>query len=146
MATAIQKRATNHHLSIHSGSTVQEAIERMKSTGEEAIIVFEIGRVFGLLTEHDIFEKVFAKGLDPASTSIRSISTATPVIAPESIAVEEALYTLHEEKCNHLVLVDGEENVVGIVSLNDLLEVEVEKLNSDKKDLTMYIMADSLGG
>jgi len=118
----------------------------MEETGEDALIVYELGRVFGIFTEHDVLQKVLARGLDPRTTTLRSVIEDVPATAPDSIPIEDAIDSLKEEKRGHLVLVDNREKVVGLISIRELLEMEVQKLHLRNKDLTCYLMSDGYGG
>jgi len=146
MASALQKIAMNHFLTILSDTPVTEAVKRMKLGGDDAIAVNENGRLVGIFREHDLLEKVVGLGLNPAEVTVKQVMLAMPTTVPESISIDEALRTLRDERTTHLVLLDPLDQVVGIISEKEILEIEVDKLLSDNKDLTCYIMADAPGG
>jgi len=86
----------------------------------------------GVLTDRDIVVAVVAKGADPASLKVGDVMSIQPVVAGESDAIDLALRTMRRAGVRRLPVVNGRGEVVGVLSLDDLLEFvarEVESLS-----------------
>jgi CBS domain-containing protein len=67
--------------------------------------------------------EVLAKGLDPAKTTVGSLMRSPVVIAYESEDTTQAIERMRMYGVRRLPVVAHEGEVVGIVTLNDLLRV-----------------------
>ncbi len=116
-------------------TTVHAAVEQMCHHRIGAMLVGEIARPLGILSERDIMTRVILRGRDPKSTSVESIMTRELVCVDLNDTPEEAMRVMTEQRCRHLpVVTDG--RVVGVVSIGDLVrwvtqhqEFEIQWLN-----------------
>lgn len=86
----------------------------------------------GVVTDRDIVVAVVAKRADPASLKVGDVMSIQPVLASESDPVDLALRTMRRAGVRRLPVVNGRGEVVGVLSLDDLLEFvarEVESLS-----------------
>lgn len=86
----------------------------------------------GVLTDRDIVVAVVAKRADPASLKVGDVMSIQPVVVGESEPVDVALRTMRRAGVRRLPVVNGRGEVVGVLSLDDLLEFiarEVESLS-----------------
>ncbi len=101
-------------------ATVFDAVEEMCRHRIGALVVGEIARPLGILSERDILTRVILKSLDPKTTSVKSVMTRELVYVELSVSPEEAMRVMTEHRCRHLpVVTDG--RVVGVVSIGDLV-------------------------
>jgi CBS domain-containing protein len=101
-------------------ATVFHAVEEMCRHRIGALLVGEIGRPIGILSERDIMTRVILKGRDPKTTLVEAIMTRELVCADLADSPEEAMRVMTEQRCRHLpVVTDG--RVVGVVSIGDLV-------------------------
>ena len=105
---------------IQSDSTVFHAVEEMCTHRIGALLVGEVARPVGVLSERDILTRVILKGLDPTTTSVKSVMTRELAYAEVTMSPEEAMRVMTEHRCRHLpVVTDG--RVVGVISIGDLV-------------------------
>ena len=112
---------------IHAESSehVREVARRMSNENVGAVAVLEGGRLVGIFSERDVMARVVAEGLDPDKTMISNVMTKDIVVADPRDSVDSALAKMHSVGCRHLPIVkDG--NLVGMLSIRDLLEVDDE--------------------
>lgn len=83
----------------------------------------------GIVTDRDIIVEVIATGLDPATITVGDIMSGELVVGRESDTVLETLEIMRFKGVRRLPTVDGEGQLVGIVTVDDLLEVLAEELN-----------------
>jgi len=73
---------------------------------------------------------VVAKRADPASLKVGNVMSMQPVVAGESDAVDLALRTMRRAGVRRLPVVNGRGEVVGVLSLDDLLEFLAREIDS----------------
>ena len=87
------------------------------------VIVDDDDRAVGILTDRDITIRVTAQGLDGISLPISEVMTPQPVTVSEITTAREALYAMRAGGFRRLPVVNRQREVVGIVTLDDLLEL-----------------------
>ena len=83
----------------------------------------------GMVTDRDIIVEVIATGLDPATITVGDIMAPELVVGRDSASVLETLEIMRFKGVRRLPTVDGEGQLVGIVTVDDLLEILAEELN-----------------
>jgi CBS domain-containing protein len=124
--------------SVKPDAVVIDAIRVMAEKHVGALLVVDNGRLVGIISERDYARKVVLKGRSSDSTPVRDIMT-TPVltIGPED-TVDDAMRLMTERRIRHLpVLRAG--NLVGIVSIGDLVRSVIEEQRHTIEDLRSYI-------
>ena len=81
------------------------------------------GRLVGIFSERDVMRRVVAAGLNPEKTTVANVMTKDLVVGKPTDDINAALQKMHALGCRHLPVVDSG-NLVGMVSLRDLLEVD----------------------
>ena len=84
----------------------------------------------GVLTDRDIVVAVVAKRADPTSLKVGDVMSLQPVVAGESDAVDLALRTMRRAGVRRLPVVNGRGEVVGVLSLDELLEFVAHEMES----------------
>jgi CBS domain-containing protein len=84
-------------------------------------------RPVGILTDRDVALRCVAEGRDPDATSVGAVMTAPPTCVHESTAIETALARMAGAHVRRLVVVDEERRLVGILALDDVLELIAEE-------------------
>ena len=108
--------------------SVREVARRMAKAGVGSVVVLaEDTRPVGLLTDRDVAVRCVAEGRDPDATLVGSVMTVPPVCAPESTPIETALSRMASARIRRLVVVDAEGRLVGILALDDVLELLAEE-------------------
>jgi CBS domain-containing protein len=83
----------------------------------------------GIVTDRDIVVEVIATGLDPAVITVGDIMEEQLVVGRESDSVLETLEIMRFKGVRRLPTVDREGQLVGIVTVDDILEILAEELN-----------------
>ena len=83
----------------------------------------------GVVTDRDIVVEVLGNGLDPAKTTLASLLHRTVVIADESEDSSAALERMHAHGVRRLPVVNKHGQLVGILTLDDLLRSFAEQAN-----------------
>ena len=126
-------------LQIEASATVFDAIKRMVESNVGALLVTESGRVSGIVTERDYLRRVTLEGRTEKDTLVREIMTAPLVYVTPETSVEECMAVMTERRIRHVpVFADGRE-LVGIVSIGDLVKFQSREQSFQIKFLTEYI-------
>jgi CBS domain-containing protein len=81
----------------------------------------------GIITDRDIVIEVIAKGLDPAATKVGDVMTTALVVASAAEDPMTALNRMREHGVRRVPVLDDEERLLGIVTLDDLLRAHAEE-------------------
>ena len=126
-------------LAIDVEATVFDAIRRMVEANVGALLVTDGGRVAGIVTERDYLRRVTLEGRTEEETLVREIMTSPLVYVTPETSVEECMAVMTERRIRHLpVFTDGRE-LVGIVSIGDLVKFKSAEQYFQIKFLTEYI-------
>ncbi len=101
--------------------TMDSAVELIKSSGHSRIPIFEGTKdnIVGILYAKDLLAKVGEGGV-----SLRELMK-TPHFVAETKRVDDLLEEFQRGKCHIAIVVDGAGRTMGVVSLEDILEVIV---------------------
>lgn len=84
--------------------------------------------VVGVLTDRDIVVGVVAPGIAPATLSVGDVMSAEPVTAREEDSLIDLMRTMRERGVRRVPVVGACGELIGIVTLDDVLSVLAEEL------------------
>jgi len=126
---------------IESTATVYEAIELMGEKNIGGLPVVRRGNLVGMLTERDYTRKVVLQGRTSKETLVGEIMTRNPLVVSEESSVEECMKIMTEERVRHLpVLTDDQ--LVGILSIGDLVKWIISAQDATIEQLTRYVFGE----
>jgi CBS domain-containing protein len=119
----VHRHMSGDLLAVDAAAPIVAVAQRMADRNVGAVLVMEDGRLAGIMTERDIMRAV-ARGLRD-DTVVGECMTADPeTIAPDDTIEHAAVLMIHGGY-RHLPVVDGDD-VVGVLSIRDLVQVVVE--------------------
>jgi CBS domain-containing protein len=126
-------------LDIDASATVLEAVTKMVDGNVGSLLVTDGGRLVGIVTERDYLRRVTLEGRDERTTPVGEImSTAIVYTTPES-SIDECMAVMTERRIRHLPVLDEGRNVVGVVSIGDVVKFQSKEQSVQIKFLTEYI-------
>ena len=130
-------------LTINRGETVFAALQLMAEKNVGALIVTaDEGRVAGIFTERDYARKVVLKGISSLNTPLEKIMTESVCFVDPELSVDEGMALMTQKRCRHLPVLDQGE-LVGLVSIGDLVKAAIEDKEFIIDQLTRYIQSGS---
>jgi CBS domain-containing protein len=87
-----------------------------------------------------------AQRLDPAKTSAADVMSAPVRTVRGALSTSAALDIMHGGRFRHLPVVDGAGDVIGMVSVRDLLRQRIGELDLQNSELLGFLAADAPGG
>ena len=114
-------------------TTAQSAAKLMRHYHVGSLVVIDQNdggrRPVGIVTDRDILLEINALDLDPNVITIGDIMSPELVSVPESFGVMETTQLMRMKGVRRVPIVNSEGNLVGIVTVDDVLEVLAEELN-----------------
>jgi CBS domain-containing protein len=126
-------------LTIDAEATVFEAIKRMVEANVGALVVTDRGRVAGIVTERDYLRRVTLEGRTEEETLVREIMTSPLVYVTPETSVEECMAVMTERRIRHLPVFAEGRDLVGVVSIGDVVKFKSAEQDFQIKFLTEYI-------
>ncbi len=99
------------------------AAKKMRTQGVGALPVVEGGRLVGMLTDRDIAVRAVADHKDPTMTKVREVMSEDCFSCAVDATLEEAAQTMREMAVRRLPVVDADEKIIGMLSVEDIARV-----------------------
>lgn len=134
---------------VDADQTVLEAVGVMAKEGVGAVAVIEKGEkaeLSGVFTERDLMLRVVLQKLDPEKTKVREVMTAPVTTITEDFNAEGAFKRMVDGHIRHLAIVSPDGELLGMLSIRNLLEHMVESLQREVHSLDQYLSNDGPGG
>lgn len=117
---------------------VIEAIRLMAEKRIGAVLVMEGPRLVGILSERDYARKIVLQGRSSSDTPVRTIMTADVITVRPDDTAERCMQIVTNERIRHLPVLRGGE-VIGVVSIGDLVKAVIEDQQVELAQLQRYI-------
>ncbi len=125
--------------SMRPSATVQDAAEFMASRNVGAVcVVDDGGKLLGVISERDVVRRVIVQKRDPASLQVGQVTSELRAVIQCDETPHQALERMELIGTRHLPVVDGE-RWVGMLSMRDLMRVELSEQGDEIKLLHEYI-------
>ncbi len=125
--------------SVPPHTTIVEAAECMRKKGIGSLLIesTEEGRISrrsGIVTETDLLRKVLAKEMDASLTRVDQIMTSPLLTITPDRPILDASHLMETNHVRHLCVSD-EEEIVGVISVRDLVRYFVDSEGGPIRDL-----------
>lgn len=119
-------------------ATVAELVATLSSYNVGAMPVVDGGRLVGIVSERDVVRRLHSGGTALLEQRVADIMTSDVTTCAPGDAVADLARVMTAGRFRHLPVVeDGE--LVGIVSIGDLVKARIDLLESEREQLQSYI-------
>ncbi len=140
----LKKQGSSSTVVISPKETVYRALQLMAENNVGAVMVCEADRILGIFTERDYCRKVILMGRSSVGTPIQDIMTKEMVTVRPDQTLEDCIELMTHHHIRHLP-VKEDDNLVGVVSMRDVMEALIS-VKQDRIDrLESYILGTDYG-
>jgi CBS domain-containing protein len=126
-------------LEIDAEATVFDAVSKMVDGNVGSLLVTDGGRLVGIVTERDYLRRVAIVGRDERTTPVREVMSAPIVYTTPESSIEECMAVMTERRIRHLPVLTESREVMGVVSIGDLVKFQTREQSAQIKFLEEYI-------
>jgi CBS domain-containing protein len=132
---------TSGLLTIDAHASVFEAARQMIEANVGSMLVTVKGEITGIVTERDYLRRVVLEEKSSRETSVQEIMTSPLIVVTPETTVEECMSIITERRIRHLPVADEGGEVVGLVSIGDVVKFNSTQQTAQIRYLTDYINA-----
>lgn len=119
---------------------VDTIVRRLRSENIGAVVVTDQdGRIEGIISERDIVRALSEHGCEALRLPVRSIMTRPVQTCVPDSKLQDVMATMTIRRFRHVPVVDGDE-LVGIVSIGDLVKHRLDELETETRVLRDYVI------
>ena len=124
---------------IDGSESVRTALAVLAERGIGALVVSSDGkRVEGIISERDVARGLHDHGAGLLTEPVSSVMTAQVHTCLPTASVTELAQTMTDHRVRHVPVVEGGE-LIGIVSIGDVVKARLDELEDERKHMVDYI-------
>ena len=127
-------------LQIDADASVFDAVKQMVEASVGSLLVTDGDEITGIVTERDYLRRMALEDRTDKETSVREIMSSPLVVVTPETTIDECMALMTDRRIRHLPVAEGGE-VVGLVSIGDLVKFKSKQQSFEIKYLTDYITA-----
>lgn len=120
------------------GTSIYNAALYMSEKSVGLVPIMDGEKLVGVFSERDLLKRVIAKNLDLKQTKVDEVMTTQLILANIDEAYESVLKKMKDARIRHILVIENE-NLAGVLSLRDLLEIDINVCKSTVEVLNNYI-------
>jgi signal-transduction protein with cAMP-binding, CBS, and nucleotidyltransferase domain len=125
-------------VSIERHRSIRDAAELMMTRGIGAVLVRDGDGICGILSERDIARGVAQEGDSAVRAAVETLMTVDVVSCAPTDKTDELMTLMTNRRIRHLPVMAGGE-LVGMVSIGDIVKARLTELESHSEALQHYI-------
>ena len=140
MATVkhIIDQKTNIIFSVRSTDTIEDVLKIMRDFRVRAVLVIDDGALMGIVSQGDCAIKVLLPHNNPVQVLVAKVMTPNPLTVSLANSLEECMAIMVHKHIRHLPVLE-KSNVIGVISVGDLVKNIIELQGNQIKFLETYI-------
>jgi IMP dehydrogenase len=101
--------------------TVYSAVTLLATYQIGALVVVDRGRPVGIFSERDYARKGIIRGRRAHKTPVSELMSAPLITVSPEQSIEECMQLMTERRIRHLPVIDAEDELVGMVTIGDVV-------------------------
>jgi CBS domain-containing protein len=123
---------------VKKGTTVKDVVYYMAEKRVGLLPVMDDGKLVGVFSERDLVQRVIAKNKNLEETRVEDVMSTKLLIAETHEPNESVLAKMKEANTRHILIIEAEK-LIGVVSMRDLLELDLSVCKTTVEVLNNYI-------
>jgi CBS domain-containing protein len=124
---------------VESRASVADLVAALAEHNVGAMVVLGPEGIAGIVSERDVVRKLHDRGGELLAAPVSEIMTSEVYTCTPRDSVDSLTVLMTEQRIRHVPVVDGGE-LVGIVSIGDVVKSRINELQEDHDQLTAYIV------
>ena len=126
---------------IDGTESVRTALAVLAEKGIGALVVSSDGRrIDGIVSERDVARGLHERGAGLLTEPVSGVMTAQVHTCPPDASVHDLARTMTDKRVRHVpVVADGQ--LLGIVSIGDVVKARLDELEEERRQLVDYIQS-----
>ena len=125
-------------IAVSPDAVIRDAITKMAEKSAGTALVMDGNKLVGIFSERDFIRKIYLKDQCGKGVMVKEImSTSLTTVIPDT-PLEDCMNLMTDKRIRHLPVLDGDQ-VVGIVSIGDIVKYMVNEKDFLIKNLESYI-------
>lgn len=138
ISTILADKGTNV-VTVAPDYTVTELLALLSEHKIGALVVSIDGKtIIGIVSERDIVHAL-ASGTSVLDKPVSSLMTKEVFVAPLDAKIDELMNVMTSQRIRHIPITSDNGELIGIVSIGDLVKARVNELETEKNALVDYI-------
>ena len=123
---------------VSQNTSVLEALQMMMEKNISALLIMENDMLVGIFTERDYARKIILHGKSSKDTPIHLVMTHSPRTITTDERIENCMELMTNNHFRHLPVLEND-NVIGIISIGDIVKHIIEDQKQTIDQLQSYI-------
>lgn len=129
--------------SISPHAKVYEALQMMAEKNIGALLVIEDSKPVGIFSERDYARRLVLKGKNERDTHVKEVMTDHVMVIRLDQKIEACLALMTGKYIRHIPVVDEDKQIVGIISIGDVVKEMTAEQTFVIDQLVQYIAGES---
>ena len=125
-------------VTINSDATVQELVAGHAKQNIGAMVVVDDEGVVGIVSERDVVRQLHTHGAGVLTRPVAKIMTSTVATCTKSDTIDAVSVLMTKNRVRHVPVLEGKD-LIGIVSIGDVVKTRMEELEAEQRQLQSYI-------
>lgn len=129
----------NEVASIASDAPLSQAVAELGNRRIGALLVMDGGEINGILSERDLIYCMKEHGAEVLDWPVARAMTAPAIVIAPDTDVLAALALMTQRRIRHLPVVSPSGELMGLVSIGDLVKFRIERIEAEAEAMRTYI-------
>lgn len=125
--------------SIASDAPLTQAVAELGTRRIGCLLVMDGGEISGILSERDLIYCLTANGAEVLDWPVSRAMTSPPIVIGPDTEVLSALALMTQRRIRHLPVVSSSGELMGLVSIGDLVKYRIERIEAEAEAMRTYI-------
>ncbi|MBB1092022.1 CBS domain-containing protein [Rhodopseudomonas palustris] len=136
---AILESKGRYIYSVEPDERLSAAVKTLSERRIGAVLVMRGTRLDGILSERDIVKVLADRGAVALDDPVHAVMTRDVVSCAQNDTVGEIMEVMTSQKFRHLPVLDGDDRVVGLISIGDIVKWRLREYEHEQQALHDYI-------